>query len=117
VLSQNGSEALDAASHGAVDHDRAGAARGHGLLDQEGLLLLLAVLLVGILSLRGRGRCRSRLCGIRLLLVRMRTLGSLVLKGEVDGLLKVELDGGALPLSLWGGQLSFIGTLGEMIVR
>jgi hypothetical protein len=30
----------------------------------------------------------------------MRTLGSLVFKGEIDGLLEVELDGGALPLSL-----------------
>ena len=102
VLGQNGSEALNAASHGAVDHDGTGAARGQRLLDEEWLLLVLAVLLVGggILLNRGRGSGRGVVSDLRLVLVR--ALGGLVLEGEVDRLLEVELDGSALPLPLRG---------------
>jgi len=115
VLSQDSSETLNAASHGAVNHDRAGAAGRQGLLDEQGLLLLLAVLLIlrGGNGCRGRGRGRSRLCGICL----VRTLGCLILEREVDGLLEVELDGGALPLSLQRLSVSINITLKEMGIR
>ena len=117
VLSQNGSETLNAASHGAVDHDGAGAAGRQRLLDEQGLLLLLAVLLIlrGGIRHRGgsRGRGGSRLCGVCL----VRTIGSLVLEREVDRLLEVELDGGALPLPLQGLSVSINSTLKEMSIR
>ena len=100
VFCQDGGETLNATSHGAVDHDRPGTARGQGLLDEERLLLVLPILLVGsVIGGRGGGRSRGRLSGIGL----VGTLGGLVLEREVDGLLEVELDGGALPLSLERG--------------
>jgi hypothetical protein len=94
-----------------------------GLLDEQGLLLVLAVLLVlrcgiGCRSRsrsrsRSRGRGRSSLCGIYL----VRTLGSLILEREVDGLLEVELDGGALPLSLQILSVTVNITLAEISIR
>jgi len=109
VLAQNGREALDRASHGAVDHDRASAARGQRLLGDE--RLLLAVLLVGSVLLLLAVDGGLGLLGLGLLLLLLlvllggglRALGSLVLQGEVDGLLEVELDGGALPGALSRG--------------
>jgi hypothetical protein len=119
VLGQDSSETLNAASHGAVDHDGPGATGRQGLLDEQGLLLLLAVLLVlrGGIGRRSRGRSwgrgRSSICGICL----VRTLGSLILEREVDGLLEVELDGGALPLSLQRLSVSINITPNEMSIR
>jgi hypothetical protein len=59
VLAQDGREALDAAGHGAVDHDRAGATGGQGLLDEEGLLLAVLLVLsacrLGVLAVSGLG--------------------------------------------------------------
>lgn len=105
VLSQNGSEALDTASHGTVDHDRAGTARRKSLLDKKRLLLLLAILVLLSLGLRSR---RSRLLNSSLGLTLVHSLASLVLEGEVLGLLEVKLDGGALPRSVEAVQHSDI---------
>lgn len=119
VLGENGREALDAAGHGAVDHDRSGAAGRKRLLDQEGLPLVLAILLVVVDSLwrrcgSGRG---SRHHAVWPRLVLLVTLGRLVLQREIDRLLEVELDGGALPRSLWG--VLVVGARGqrEVILR
>jgi hypothetical protein len=102
VLAQNGREALDAAGHGAVDHDGAGAAGGQGLLDEEGLLLAVLLVLgasrLGVLAVSGLGlEDRSGGGGLGVLGLGDVTLGRLKLEGEVDGLLEVELDGGTLP--------------------
>ena len=95
VLGKNSSEALDGTSHGTVNHDGAGAARGKRLLDEKGLLLLVLTLLGGLLLLSNLGL--GSLGGGLAVVVLGLGLSSHVLEREVDGLLEVELDGGALP--------------------
>jgi hypothetical protein len=97
MLSQDGGETFNTASHGAVDHDGPRTTRRKGLLYEERLLLLLSILLLLGSSVSRWGWCRGR---GRVLLVLLRALSSLILKREVDGLLEVKLNGGTLPLPL-----------------
>ena len=94
VLAQDGGEALDAAGHGAVDHDGPGTPGRQGLLDEKRLLLAILLVLAGVGCLGGDQGGGGRLGVLGLGGV---AFGRLELEGEVDGLLKVELDGGALP--------------------
>ena len=100
VLAQDGGEALDAAGHGAVDHDGPGAPRRQGLLDEERLLLAVLFVLAILLVLAGVGCLGSDQGGggrLGVLGLGDVAFGGLELEGEVDRLLEIELDGGALP--------------------